>query len=271
MTTEHPLVSLLRTDDPPVELAALLVAWDARRTLDVEAELRALDDLAAPLRGLGARSADARQAALGLAGHLHGALGFRGNREDYYDPRNSYLDQVIARRAGIPLSLAVLYLAIARRAGVPAEGVGFPGHFLVRVGGPGGVYQDPFNGGAVLDEADLGDLGRRFLGGRAVGPEHLAIASTASVVVRMLSNLQVAHAKRGDHAAALLVCDRLVEITDEPSRRRDRGMHALALRAYEVAIDDLEAYLRARPASPDRARVLEALRIARRHAGRPAN
>jgi regulator of sirC expression with transglutaminase-like and TPR domain len=178
---------------------------------------------------------------------------------------------VIARRSGIPLSLCVIYLSIARRAGVPAEGVGFPGHFLLRVGGPSGVYQDPFNAGAVLDDADLRDLGRRFLGKQAVGPAHLASVTTASIVVRMLSNLEVAHAKRGDHASALLVCDRLVEITDQPSRRRDRGMHALALRAYEAAIDDLEAYLRIRPEPPDRDRVLGALRLAQRHAGRPSN
>jgi regulator of sirC expression with transglutaminase-like and TPR domain len=270
MTTEHPLVSLLRTEDPPVELAALLVARDARRNLDVEAELRLIDEMAAPLRGLGTRSNDAHDAAEALALHMR-ALGFRGNREAYYDPRNSYLDQVIARRTGIPLSLSVLFLALARRAGVPAEGIGFPGHFLVRVGGPAGVFQDPFNDGRILDAGALGDLGRRFLGRREIGAAHLAPVTTGDITVRMLSNLQVAHAKRGDHASALLVCDRLVEITGEPARQRDRGLHALALKAYEAAVEDLEAYLAARPGAPDRDKAREALRVARKNAERPLN
>jgi regulator of sirC expression with transglutaminase-like and TPR domain len=271
LTTENPLVSLLRTDDPPVELAALLIAHDARRSLDVEAELRALDEIAAPLRGLGASSADATEAARALGAHLHGELGFRGNHDDYYDPRNSYLDQVLERRTGIPITLSVVYLAVARRAGVPMEGIGFPGRFFVRVGGPGGVYQDPFHEGRVLDTPLLEELGRRFLGQRPIEPAHVAPVDARAIAVRMLVNLQVAHARRGDHAAALLVCDRLVEITGDPARRRDRGMHALALRAYDGAVEDLEAYLRERPDAQDRTRVEMALRLARKNAGRSLN
>ncbi len=271
MSVEHPLVSLLRTDDPPVELAALLIAHDARRSLDVEAELRAIDAIAAPLRGLGARADGPAEAARALGDHLHGTLGYEGNREDYYDPRNSYLDQVIARKTGIPITLSVLYLAVARRAGVPMEGIGFPGRFFVRVGGPSGVYQDPYHHGRVLDEAMIEQLGRRFLGRRAIEPSHLAPVDTRAIAVRMLVNLHVAHARRGDHAAALLVCDRLVEITGDPARRRDRGMHALALRAYEGAAADLEHYLRERPTAPDKDRVEAALRIARRNGGRALN
>ncbi|MBC7174238.1 MAG: tetratricopeptide repeat protein, partial [Polyangiaceae bacterium] len=268
---EHPLLALLRTDDPPVELAALLIAHDARRSLDVEAELRALDELAAPLRGLGASARDAGEAARALAAHLHGVLGFHGNREDYYDPRNSYLDQAIARRTGIPITLSVIYLAVARRAGVPMDGVGFPGRFFVRVGGPNGVYQDPFDAGRVLDAARLEALGRSFLGDRPIDASHLAVADSRAIATRILVNLQLAHARRGDHPAALLVCDRLVELTGDPARRRDRGLHALAMRSFEGAVEDLESYLRERPTAEDRPRVEAALRMARANAGRSLN
>lgn len=271
MSSEEPLLSLLRTDDPPVELAALLVAREARRTLDVEAELRAIDEISEPLVGLGSKATDAAELARALGEHLHGRLAFHGDRDAYYDPRNSYLDQVMARRKGNPITLSVLYLAVARRADVPMEGIGFPGRFFVRVGGPAGVYQDPFDDGRILDRPMLDELGRRLLGHRPIEPSHLAAVDARAITVRILLNLQVAHARRGDHAAALVVCDRLVELTGDPARRRDRGVHALALRAYDAAIDDLEAYLRERPSAKDRSRVDAALRFARKNSGHAPN
>lgn len=254
----------MSTDEPPVELAALLVADTPQRAVDVEASLGTIDSLAAPLQGLGTHAASVRDAAEAIGAHLHRSLGFDGANEDYYDPSNSYLDEVIRRRRGLPLTLSVLYLAVARRAGVPMTGIGFPGHFFVRAGGPAGVYLDPFHGGRVLGKSELDALAARYLGGAPVGPSHLAAVDTRAIVIRMLTNLRLAHARRADHTAALLACDRLVELTGLPTHRRDRGMHALALRAHEAAIDDLEAYLRAEPQAQDRPRVEEALRLARR-------
>ncbi len=182
-----------------------------------------------------------------MAAHLYEGLGFHGNEQDYFDPKNSYLDEVIARRTGIPLTLAILLVAVGRRAGVEVEGIGFPGHFLARVGGPSGVLVDPFFGGRVLDDASLKRLASRMLGSSArLSPSHLEPVGLRPLAVRMLLNLKHAHERRRDHARAMLACDRLVDLTGSIAFRRDRGLHALALGASEAAAEDLAAYLEER-------------------------
>ena len=252
MTQRHPLVSILATHDPAIELLALLVAKDAEPGVDVEEWLRHLDELAAPLveRKLG--KLPPIDSARALVRHVYGTCGFHGNTEDYYDPANSYLDQVIRRRTGIPITLAIVLIAIGRRAGIPVQGIGFPGHFLVRVGGPSGVFLDPLDGGRELDAQALEDLTERVLGPSArLDPRYLEPADAHTMTVRMLANLKIVHRRRGDHARAMLVCDRLLDLTALPEHRRDRGLHALALGSLEVALDDLETYLRERPQAED--------------------
>jgi regulator of sirC expression with transglutaminase-like and TPR domain len=146
-----PLVSVLQHPGVRVEDVAILLAREANPMLDEHAIRRSLDGLGAEaLIRRGLRSTPERDGRL-LAELLFDELGFEGDHDDYYDPRNSYLDEVMIRRKGIPISLSVLTIAVAERAGMDVEGVGFPGHFLVRVGGSEGVYQDPFNGGELLD------------------------------------------------------------------------------------------------------------------------
>lgn len=265
------LALLLRGAAPPLDRAALLVARDARPELDVEGYLARLDAIAEPLVGtLGPASSPAAQAEA-LARHLGGRLGFCGNTAEYYDARNSYLDQVIDRRLGIPISLATLWISVGRRAGVIVEGIGFPGHFLARVGGPNGVYVDAFTGGRTLTQPDLATLARGFLGGSAsVRAEHLAPVPTRAIVVRMLLNLKGIHEQRRDHASALVACDRLVDLVGSAEHRRDRGLHALALGAVEAANADLRAYLEARAGAPDVAAIEATLARASR-APRTAN
>jgi regulator of sirC expression with transglutaminase-like and TPR domain len=261
------VLELLRDPDPPVERAALLIARDAHPALDIDAELGRLDALAEPLpprlTPVDAPAAQARR----LAEYVYGELGFDGDTESYDDPRNSYLDDVLDRRRGIPITLAVLLCAIGRRAGLRVEGIGFPGHFLARVGGPGGVYVDPFHRGRVLDEAALARLARSFLGSvGALEAGHLAPVSTKAIAVRMLMNLKRAHEKRADHGAALVVCDRLADLTGGVEFVRDRGLHALALGARAQAAEDLARYLGERPQARDAAevrRVLGSLRAGR--------
>lgn len=246
------------------ETAALLIARDANPDVDVEAELARIDELAAPLGELDPEAPALEQAQF-LARHLYERCGFHGNIEDYYDPRNSYLTEVVRRRTGIPITLAVLLSAVGRRAGVQVEGIGFPGHFLARVGGEGGVLVDPFRGGRALSPRDLDRLAARMLGdgSRLDEARHLAPVGLRAWVVRMLVNLKHAHERRRDHAAALVVCDRLVDLTSLPRFRRDRGVHALALGAREQAREDLEAYLEAEEHPPDVAEIERALRQAR--------
>jgi regulator of sirC expression with transglutaminase-like and TPR domain len=263
------LVAAVREESISPEAAALLIARDARPDLDVERELARIDELAAPLGQLDPR-APAYEQAQAIAAHLYEGLGFHGNEGDYFDPKNSYLDEVITRRTGIPLTLAIVIAAVGRRAGIEVEGIGFPGHFLSRVGGPDGVLVDPFFGGRVLDDASLKRLCARMLGSSArLLPSHLEPVGLRPLVVRMLLNLKHAHERRRDHAHALLVCDRLVDLTADLAGsiafRRDRGLHALALGASEAAAEDLAAYLGARGAeADDAAAVKRALERARR-------
>ncbi len=257
----------LRDPDPPVELAALVLAKDFSPDLDVSASLAALDALAAPLAARVAHLDNARDLAAALGTWLFDACGFHGNEDDYYDPRNSYLHEVIRTRAGIPITLAVVVIAVARRVGVRAVGVGFPGHFLVRVEGRregDAVLLDPFFRGREVTPAIAEQLARRTLGDAAqLRTEHLATTDVRSMTVRMLSNLRAIHERRGDHPNALVVCDRLVDLTGSVDARRSRAAHLLALHAVAAAIDDLEAWLRARPDHPDAAEVRRTLTRAR--------
>lgn len=259
------LVTAVREELVSPETAALLIARDARPALDIDRELARIDEIAAPLGTLDPK-APAGELAQAIAGHLYERLGFHGNEDDYFDPKNSYLDEVITRRTGIPITLAVLIGAVGRRVGVEVEGIGFPGHFLARIGGANGVYVDPFFGGRVLDEASLRRLASRMLGSPSrLSPSHLEPVGLRPLCVRMLINLKHAHERRRDHAHALLVCDRLVDLTSSISFRRDRGLHALALGANRAAADDLEAYLAARgDDAEDGAAVRRALERARR-------
>ena len=265
------MARLLRTHEPPLDRAALLVARDARPELDIEAYLARLDAMAEPVaQALRSAPSPAAQAEI-LAARLGRDLGLAGNTEVYYDARNSYLDQVIDRRLGIPISLAAVWIAVGRRAGVTVDGVGFPGHFLARVGGPEGVYVDAFAGGRVLAKADLAALARQFLGtSGSVRPDHLAPVPTRAIIVRMLLNLKLIHEQRRDHASALVACDRLVDLVGSAEQRRDRGLHALALGAVEAADADLRAYLAARAGAPDVAAIEATLARAMR-APRVAN
>ena len=255
------VIELFASDpEPPLDEVALAIARDALPMMDLDAQRAALDALAEPLRARASqlyRPID--QAAL-LGTYVYDELGFAGDEETYDDPSNSYLPLVIARRRGIPITLGVLLAAIGRRVGMDVEGVGFPGHFLVRVGGVGGVYVDPFFRARVMSVAGLETLLRRVTGesGR-IQDEHLAVVGAHAVTVRMLANLKNSHERRGDHARALVVCDRLVDLTGAPEPRRDRGLHALALGATEAAAADLQAYLNGRPDARDAAKVTATL------------
>lgn len=252
----------------PVDELGLMIARDIRPDAPVDRVRAFLDRAAEPLLASDvALLRPATQAAM-LADEVFLEHGFHGNESEYYDPRNSDLTEVVERRLGIPITLAVVMMGIARRAGIEVRGVGFPGHFLVRVGqGPDAVLCDPFAEGRALDASRLDQLSARFLGGpRRVLPEHLAAVDERSMLVRMLINLKHAHERRNAHAIALVACDRLVDLTSAVEFRRDRGMHALALGAGLAAIADLEAYLAESPSPPDAAEVQAAIARAKRGA-----
>ena len=263
------LLDVLGAEPTSVEEVAYEIAEDAYPGLDKSRYRALLDELAAPLRPrLAAARSEAERRAI-FTDHVYGELGFHGNTDDYYDPRNSYLNEVIERRTGIPITLAVVLMALGRRLGLEVEGVGFPGHFLVRFGGPGGELLDPFSEGNVIDPEELARLAGRLIEGERLETV-LAPVGPRVIAIRMLFNLQHIFERRGDHARALVVCDRLCDITEAPFHRRDRGIHALALGAVGAAIDDLAAYLAAHPNADDRERVETLLHEARRR-GTSAN
>jgi len=178
-----------------VDRAALLIAAHARAGLDVDTELRAIDDLAA-----GCVDGDLAS----VLGHLFGRLGFRGNPDDYYDPGNSYLDRVVACRRGIPITLSVLTIAVARRRGIELVGVGMPGHFLVRSGDDQSLFVDPYRSGQVLDGAGVRALFHSLHGPDArFSPTMLAPVGPRTIVTRMLNNLVAIFASRRDQQGRL--------------------------------------------------------------------
>ena len=171
-----------REESIDVAVGAALIACDAYEDLDVARLLARFDELAGPLVRLGLRDMSPEAQALELAHYIYERQGFAGNEADYYDPKNSLLPDVLDRRLGIPITLGLVYCEIARRVGVPAQGVSFPGHFLVRIDRKGSegapVVVDPFFGGRILDEKALVALLKRVVGPReTLRAEHLEPAS----------------------------------------------------------------------------------------------
>jgi regulator of sirC expression with transglutaminase-like and TPR domain len=185
----------------PLDQVAALIAAHAHPGLDLDGVLGALDELAADATATDAQS---------LAEFLFVERGFAGNTSDYGDPRNSYLDDVLSRRLGIPISLSVLMMEVGRRIDVPVLGVSMPGHFLVRTPGDPGTWFDPFHAGERLDEAGCRALFRRVRGTDAeFRPEYLEPVSTTAIVGRMLTNLQHSLLRRDPPAAAWVLRLRL--------------------------------------------------------------
>lgn len=246
------------------EHAAVFVARDAHGTLKPRDVLAQLDALAEDFEVTTPEQLDPFEQAAALVHHVCIRHGFAGNEKSYHDPESSYLDSVLRRKQGIPISLAVVYLAVARRVDIPAHGIGFPGHFLVRVGNGGGVYLDPFEG-RVLTPPDLTALLTRFLGpGSEMKDEYLAPVTPSQLAQRMLLNLKRLHETQRDFARAMLACDRLVELAPTPELRRDRGLCALKLGSNKVAGADLAHYLLKRPNAKDVKEVRVALARSRK-------
>jgi regulator of sirC expression with transglutaminase-like and TPR domain len=236
---------------------ALLIASAAYPALDVDAQLRQLDDLAATLKAR--LPADiARSGTLAaLNRYLFEELGFKGNQADYYDPRNSYLNEVLERKLGIPITLSVIYIEVGRRLGLPLQGVSFPGHFLVKCAlRDGTAVIDPYAGGASLGIKDLQTRVRAMTGGRDVPPEAvmsmLAASPPAEILARMLRNLRGIHAERGDREQALEAANRVIDLAPEsPDDFQVRSRLLEELECFRAALMDLETCLKLAPERPD--------------------
>ena len=260
--------------------AALTIAHVDYPDLDVAAYLARIDEVAANVADRLITKPDVFRSIAALNLVLFQSQGFRGNRDDYFDPKNSFLNEVIERKTGIPITLSVLYMEVARRTGLRLEGVGFPGHFLVKVAGevdpstrapalaggagsgfrptgsPVGLHDiviDPFNGGEIVGMEQLAKMLYALYGGKVpFHPYFLEPATNKQILRRMLNNLKVIYLKQNNWAKGLAVVDRLV-ILDPGSAEdlRDRGMIYLKLECFRQALEDLQSYLQLAPGAGD--------------------
>ena len=251
---------------PLLETAIAIAQHDYPR-LDVEATLAEIDTLAARLQRRIADDAAPMQRLRLLNRFFFQELGFSGNVNDYYDPRNSYVHCVLETRRGIPITLALLYVELANQVGLTACGISFPGHFLAKVHMPQGeIVIDPFTGQSMsrdaLDALLAPYRGRHGMAGDA--PVSLVVllqaATPREIVARMLRNLKEIHRRTDDPARLHAVLDRLVVLLpDAWEERRDRGLAAARLGAVTAAVADLSAYLSNVPHAGDRSVVARRL------------
>jgi regulator of sirC expression with transglutaminase-like and TPR domain len=230
--------------------ASLLVACDEYPQLEVDPYLDHLDAMADGLRGRVEGPPETAIAAVNRV--LFEEEGFRGNTREYYDPRNSLFNDVLDRRTGIPITLSTVYVAVGRRAGIDVQGVGLPGHFVVRVSTAGtDALVDPFNGGAVVTMQDCQDRLDRIYGRRVkLAPEMLEPCPPRALLSRMVRNLKGIYLKAEDNERALKTADLLVLLNPGAAEeRRDRGLILAAMECYAMAAEDFEAYLAAAPHS----------------------
>jgi regulator of sirC expression with transglutaminase-like and TPR domain len=264
MKLSHVLSLLADDPDHPVDLArvALLIARDAYPHMSPRAYLRRIDRLAAQLRPRISGSLEARTSA--LSDFLFEECGFAGNTEHYYDPRNSYLNKVLDRQVGLPISLSLLAIAVGERAGMSVVGVALPGHFVAKAVGPKGeeILFDPFNGGEFLDPAACEALVGAITGHSfEATPEALEATSSAAFILRMLTNLKTAYLADRAHLRAARVTQRLCQLMpDEPAQRRDLGLLLARAERPGAAVDHLQHYLAADPAAEDAEDVRKVLR-----------
>lgn len=234
--------------------AALYLAQEEYPDLEVEEYLNALDTMAMEVSERLPSAPYPLRVIQTLNQYLYDDLQFRGNTEQYYDPRNSYLNDVIDRRLGIPITLSLVYLEIADRIAFPMVGVGMPGHFLIRPAVEEmQVFVDPFHQGEVLFPEDCQQrLSEIFNRPVELRPEFLATVSRRQFLMRMLGNLKAIYLSRNEVSRALAVVERMLLLfPDAVAERRDRGLLYYQLRRWAEARLDLASYLEQSPAAQD--------------------
>ena len=237
--------------------AALLCAQDNYPDLDIRSQLESLEALAAKLRDRLPADFSVTHRLVALNNYLFRELGFSGNMDEYYDPRNSFLNDVLARKTGIPITLSIVYLEVGQRLGLKLRGVSFPGHFLVKVRVTGGeLVLDPYAGGRSLSEEELRERLAQFTDKDTAKElpleDFLEPASPRQILARLLRNLKAIYLDAKQFDKALGVMNRLVILLpDVPEERRDRGLVFARLECPRAAQEDLSHYAALRPQADD--------------------
>ena len=243
----HQFDSIVRSSDEEIDLArtALLIAATEYPRLNIERELYRIGLLA---DGIAHQIYDDPSPIYHLntlSDYLFDELGFRGNYDDYYDPKNSFLNDVLERRLGIPITLSLLYIEVGRSLGIPLQGVGMPGHFLVRHAEVEDMFADPYQNGILLTAAECETKFTQLTHKRLAWDEsYLDPISSREFVARMLRNLKSIYLQRRDYERVLSTIDRLLSIQpDAPDELRDRGVVNYRLGNHEEALEDLKTYV----------------------------
>jgi regulator of sirC expression with transglutaminase-like and TPR domain len=238
-----------------LDRAALELATIDTPGLDPDPYLNQLNDLASHIADRMRNFNDGRDFVETAQRYLFGELGFRGNREDFFDSRNSCLDQVLERRTGIPITLSVMYMEIARRLAMPVFGIGLPRHFVIQFDdGNFSTYIDPFNGGRAISARECFALA----GASVADPLLLQRASKKQIAMRMLQNLRGVYLRRRDWARAVVTLDLLLIGAPELSvLYKQRALLQMELKRLQAARADLHRYLELEPEAADREEILK--------------
>ncbi len=235
--------------------ASLAIARTEYPSLDIEAFASRVEGLARRVAAL-LRDFDPQRALAAVNHVLFEEVNLRGNREDYYDPRNSFLNDVLDRGLGIPITLSILYMEVARRVGLALTGVGMPGHFLLKHYREDGTEMliDCFNRGDILDRQDCQNrLDEIYSGEMKLRPEFLHPISRRQILTRMLNNLKTVYLSTRNFRKALPVADLILVIHPQsPEDIKQRALLRYSMGLQRLAAEDLEAYLKASPAASDK-------------------
>jgi regulator of sirC expression with transglutaminase-like and TPR domain len=229
-----------------LDRAALVMGLDEYPDLDVQAYLRRLDTLAARVQVVIGEDRTAINVIESINEVLFTQEGLRGNNEDYYDPRNSYLNEVLDRKLGIPISMSVIYMEVAKRIDFSVEGIGFPGHFLVKHVVDGrDIIIDAFDLGRILTPNDCQELLDKIYNGTvSMSPSLLQPMPKRLIITRMLYNLKGVYTQKEQYSKALAVIDKILMLNPwTPSEVRDRGLLYMQTSLFAKALADLESYL----------------------------
>lgn len=242
--------------------AALYIAQEDYWDLDPAQYLERLDDMAAEVRSRLPKGRYPLKVINVINQYLFEELKFSGNTQNYYDPENSYLNCVLDRRLGIPITLSLVYLEIAARIQFPMVGIGMPGHFLIRpVVDEMAVFVDPFRQGEVMFLADCQDrFYQQYGAGAEWQDEFLGAVPPKAFLARMLMNLKMAYLNVEAFESAVATLDKLlILMPGQPQQMRDRGLLHYELKNYTLAQHDLRGYLRSHPSAPDQQNIQKIL------------
>ena len=246
--------------------AALVIALEEYPALDVGSYIDRVEVWAAAIRER-ARTKEAERILEQLNRLLFEEEGFRGESDDYYDPRAAFLNEVLDRHAGLPLALSIVYIELSRRAGLPAVGISIAGRVLVRISGPfGDLLLDPWDEGRVLSQAEVQSLlDGVYGGGVRLREDHLRHLENREIVARALAHLKALYLAHRDLDRAIGAIDRMLILdATDPYEIRDRGLLAMQVHRYEEALEFLDRYLERAPYAEDARQIRESAEYLRR-------